>query len=71
MEKLAFIEEQIREVQAGLLPFITCPYCGRENMPADQYLCCALFEEAASAIMDRIEKQEAIDYLRTVQDKVN
>ena len=70
-QKLDYIRDQIMQARAGLLSFITCPYCGRENTPVDEYLCCELFGEAAPAVLDRIEKQEAIDFISAVQDKVN
>ena len=70
-QKLEYIRNQIFEVRAGLLTFVTCPYCGHENTPVDQYLCCPLFKEATDAIMDRIEKQEAIDFLETIQERVS
>ena len=70
-QKIALIQQQICEIRAGLLSFITCPYCGAENTPADEKLCCTLFGEAGAAVLDRMEKQEAIDFLNTVNDKVH
>ncbi len=70
-QKLDFIRDQIIQVRAGLLTFISCPYCGHENTPVDERVCCKLFGEAAMAVIDRIEKQAAIDFLKTVQDKVS
>jgi hypothetical protein len=70
-QKLDFIRDQILQVRAGLLSFITCPYCGEENTPVDEKMCCPLFAEAGTAVLDRMEKQQAIDFLRTIQDKVN
>jgi len=69
-QKLESIYQQIIEVRAGLLSFITCPYCGEENTPVDEYLCCAFFKEATEAVLDRMEKQKALDFARTVKDKV-
>lgn len=70
-QKIAYIHHQICEIRAGLLSFITCPYCGRENTPADEHLCCPVFAEAVHAVLDRMEKQEAVDFLNTVNDKVH
>lgn len=70
-QKLDFIRDQILQVRAGLLSFITCPYCWEENTPVDEKMCCPLFAEAGTAVLDRMEKQQAIDFLRTIQDKVN
>jgi hypothetical protein len=70
-KKLEFIQQQILAVRANQASWVLCPYCGHENTPVDTYLCCERFAEASSAIMDRIEKQEAIDFLAQVQDKVN
>ena len=70
-QKIEYIQRQILEIKAGLLSFVTCPYCGTENTPADEYLCCKLFADASAAVMDRMEKQEAVDFMSKVQDRVN
>ena len=70
-EKLDFIRQQIMQVRAGLLSFIVCPYCGEENTPVDEKLCCELFAEASAAVLDRMEKQAAVDFLSAVQDRVH
>jgi hypothetical protein len=70
-QKLAFLQQQIIEIKAGLRSFIQCPYCGAENTPVDETLCCALFAEASKAILDRMEKQAAIDFLDAVHERVN
>lgn len=70
-QKIKFIRDQIQSIRAGKLSVILCPYCGGENTPVDEKVCCQLFGEACMAIMDRIEKQEAIDFLEQVQDRVN
>ena len=70
-QKIEYIHSQILQIRAGLLSFITCPYCGTENTPADVHVCCKMFGEASMAILDRMEKQAAIDFLNTVADKVH
>jgi hypothetical protein len=70
-QKIEFIRNQIFQVRAGLLSFIACPYCGHENTPVDERVCCKLFGEASMAVMDRIEKQEAIDFISTIQYKAS
>jgi hypothetical protein len=70
-QKLAFLQQQIIEIKAGLRSFTQCPYCGAENTPVDEKLCCALFAEASKAILDRMEKQAAIDFLDAVHERVN
>ena len=70
-QKLDYIRDQVAQVRAGLLTFIVCPYCHHENTPVDKYVCCKLFGDASLAVLDRIEKQEAIDFVSKVQDKVN
>ena len=70
-QKLQHLSQQIAEIKAGLLTFITCPYCGTENTLADTHLCCPLFAEATTAILDRLEKQQAIDFLNTIADRVH
>ena len=70
-QKLNFIRDQIVQVRTGMLSFITCPYCGKENTPVDEYLCCKLFGDASMAVIDRMDKQAAIDFLNQVQDRVS
>ena len=70
-QKIEFIRDQIFQIRAGLLTFVRCPYCGKENTPVDEKLCCELFGNASAAVLDRIEKQEAVDFLSAVQDRVN
>ena len=69
--KIEFIRDQILAVRAGEISWVLCPYCGAENTPVDKHLCCSLFDEATKAVLDRMEKQEAIDFLSAVQDRVN
>lgn len=68
-QKIEAIRQQIIQARAGLLSFITCPYCGKENTSAEVYLCCVLFAEASAAVLDRMDKQAAIDFLKTIEDK--
>jgi hypothetical protein len=67
-EKIDFIRGQIVDVRLGLLTFILCPYCGTENNPAKTYLCCNLFGEASAAVLDRMEKEDALHFLEAVQE---
>jgi hypothetical protein len=70
-QKIDFIRDQICELRAGLRSFILCPYCGAENTPVDERLCCKLFGEASAAVLDRMEKQAATDFLSKVADRVH
>lgn len=67
-QKLEFLTQQIEEVRDRKRSSIFCPYCGTLNRPADEFLCCALFGEATAAILDRTEKQEAIDFMSKAHD---
>lgn len=68
-QKLDFIRDQIVQVRSGLLTFLLCPYCGAENTPVDERVCCKLFGDASMAVIDRMDKQAAIDFLSEVQDR--
>lgn len=70
-QKLDFIRDQVCQIRAGLLTFLTCPYCGGTNTPVDEHVCCKLFGEASMAVIDRLDKELAIDFISKVQDKVN
>lgn len=69
-QKLQYLEDTIRSIRKGAPNVIICPYCGVKNSEHRVYLCCELFGEATGAILDRIEKQEAIDFLSNVHDQV-
>lgn len=68
-EKVKFIENQIHIIRDGNLDWILCPYCGGENYPTNELLCCKLFKDASEAIMSRIEQQEALDFTHNVADR--
>lgn len=70
-EKLAFLSDQINAVRRGQLSFLLCPYCGTENTPVDEKLCCELFGRASQAVLDRLDKQAAIDFIQGVQENAN
>jgi hypothetical protein len=68
-ERLTFIQDQILQVRAGELKWMLCPYCGEENYPSNEFLCCKLFFDATGAILDRLERQDAIDFMANVADR--
>jgi hypothetical protein len=68
-QKLDYIRDQIIEVRSNLRTYLSCPYCGGENTPVDEHVCCKLFGDAALAVIDRMDKQAAIDFIGQVQDK--
>lgn len=67
-EKIQFLTDQLSAVKLGNASSIFCPYCGTRNRPSDEYLCCVLFGEATKAILDRTEKQDAIDFMSKAHD---
>ena len=68
-QKLQFLEDQILQIRAGELKWLLCPYCGTENLPTNEHLCCKLFADATAAILDRLDKQDAVDFMSNVADK--
>lgn len=68
-EKLQFLEDQVLQIRAGELKWLLCPYCGTENLPTNEHLCCQLFADATSAILDRMDKQDAMDFMSNVADR--
>lgn len=70
-EKLQFLEDQILQVRAGELQFMLCPYCGTENSDRDQPCCCKLFVDAVDAILTRMDKQDAVDFMENVADRTH
>jgi hypothetical protein len=59
-EKIAYIEAQVKELRRGLTHSIRCPYCNELNVE-DQHLCCATFNLAVMAILDREDAQDGIE----------
>lgn len=70
-EKLEYLESAIRAVRMGAPKAIVCPYCGVKNSEHEVYVCCKLYAEAMNAILDRMEKREAIDFFSNVAEKAN
>jgi|HubBroStandDraft_1064217.scaffolds.fasta_scaffold12576_9 hypothetical protein len=68
-QKLKFLHAQILAVRAGELKWLLCPYCGVKNHPTNEHLCCQLFSDATVAILDRMEKQDALDFMGHVADR--
>lgn len=68
-QKIEYLEDCICAIKSGAPNIIVCPYCGVKNSEHMVYLCCALFGEATTAILDRMEKQQAIDFFANVSDK--
>jgi len=66
-QKLEFIRLQILAVKAKERDFFLCPYCGKENYEG-MLFCCAMFSEAATAVLDRMEKSEAIEFMQKAHD---
>lgn len=70
-EKIDFIRDQIAAIRTGHGSHILCPYCGVENLPSNKLLCCDLFNEATMAVLDRMEKEDALRFLEAVQDNAS
>lgn len=70
-QKLDFIADQIKAIRSGELTWMLCPYCGHENTPVDEKVCCELFAMASHAVIDRLNKEEAIKFCETVQERAN
>jgi len=68
-QKLQFLEDQILQIRASKLEWLLCPYCGTENHPTNEHLCCGLFADATIAILDRMDKQDALDFMAEVSDR--
>ena len=68
-QKLQFLTDQITQCRQGTLSWMLCPYCGAENKPTDEHLCCILFADAVMAILDRVDKKDSIDFMANVHDK--
>ena len=67
-QKIQFLEDQFSQVRSGDLDWILCPYCGGENRETNQALCCEMFTKASLAILDRMDKQDAMDFMENVHD---
>lgn len=74
-QKLQFLEDQVVQVRTGALDWMLCPYCGAENTQdrsgknKEKLVCCKPFETAVLAIIDRADKQAAMDFMENVADR--
>lgn len=71
IEKIEFIRQQIAEVCSRNVDWVLCPYCGGQNEPSTKYICCKLFREASAAVLDRMEKEDALHFLEAVQENAS
>lgn len=67
-QKLEFIAQQIAQVKLGNSSSIFCPYCGTKNHRSDVHLCCKLLAEASTAVLDRMEKTETVEFMQRAAD---
>lgn len=58
-------------MRAGETKKILCPYCGELNRKSNEFLCCELFQDACNAVVDRMDKQDAIDFMNKTHDNAN
>lgn len=68
-EKLQFILDQILQARVGDIDWMLCPYCGGENRDTNAVVCCMKFQKATIAILDRMDKQDAMDFMSNVADR--
>jgi len=69
-EKIAEVERQVREVRAGDLSEITCPYCGM-GVRMDGIFCCQTLVTAIEAVLERLQVNESIDFINRVTDNAS
>jgi len=69
-EKVAEVERQVREVRAGDLSEITCPYCGM-GVRMDGIFCCQTLVTAIEAVLERLQVNESIDFINRVTDNAS
>ena len=69
-EKIAEVERQVREVRAGDLSEITCPYCGM-GVKMDGVFCCPTLTAAIDAVLERMQVNEAIEFIDRVTDNAS
>lgn len=67
-EKIAYLEKQMRAIEAGRQNILNCPYCNGHNEPGEPF-CCGTLAAAMLAICDRKEFQEQADQAARIADK--
>lgn len=69
-KKLDYLRDCVLAIRSGGADkSILCPYCGKMNHQTNEFLCCQLFSEAMTAVVDRLDKQDAIDFMSSVSDR--
>lgn len=69
-QKIADVERQVRAIRAGDLNEITCPYCGL-FVKMDGVFCCPTLTAAIDAVLERLQVNEAIDFVHRVTDNAS
>ena len=65
-ERLQSVEKQIRDCCHGKAKMITCPYCGCENRPDNQAVCCRSFASATWAVLQRMALEDVQSHVDQV-----
>ena len=68
-EKVLDVERQVREIVAGHVQELHCPFCGEVSKPEMDLLCCENAAELVLAITTRIEVGEKLNVLDRVMDR--
>lgn len=69
-ERLSEVERQVRAVRTGDLTEITCPYCGL-GVKMDGVFCCQTLVTAIDAVLERLQVNEAIEFIDRVTDNAS
>lgn len=68
--RIAWIEQQIRDLRHGLIDKLRCPYCRALNK-VDQTLCCVKMTVAIGAVLDRLDSEEKMEHAMRIADRVS
>lgn len=68
IQKVAWLEHQIRQAESGNVTTIDCPYCGLGTGLGAESLCCENAGEAVTAILHRMEVQDQLDQVARIAE---
>ena len=69
-EKIADVEQQIKDCTEGRQSFIVCPYCKTQVTSTDNALCCNDMGLTVRAILRKMAQFEVLDQAARIADKV-
>ena len=69
-EKVANVEQQVREIASGLRGDISCPFCGLDTPGGVEMLCCDKLADTVLAALNHVEFKRQTEILERTMDRM-